>query len=65
MYGFTTKIRRWTFTDKFEDGVCYVELKDGDTIQYMTVKYQKWICIESGTLSDTRRISTEFILVKT
>ena len=23
-----------------EDGVCYVELKDGDTIQYMTVKYQ-------------------------
>ena len=34
------KNQRMDITDKFEDGVCYVELKDGDTIQYMTVKYQ-------------------------
>ena len=32
--------QKMDITDKFEDGVCYVELKDGDTIQYMTVKYQ-------------------------
>lgn len=34
------KNQKMDITDKFEDGVCYVELKDGDTIQYMTVKYQ-------------------------
>ena len=34
------KNQKIDITDKFEDGVCYVELKDGDTIQYMTVKYQ-------------------------
>ena len=33
------KNQKMDITDKFEDGVCYVELKDGDTIQYMTVKY--------------------------
>lgn len=28
-------------TDKFDDsGVCYVQLKDGDDILYMTIKYQ-------------------------
>lgn len=32
--------QKMDITDKFEDGVCYVKLKDGDTIQYMTVKYQ-------------------------
>ena len=34
------KNQKMDITDKVEDGVCYVELKDGDTIQYMTVKYQ-------------------------
>ena len=34
------KNQKMDITDKFEDGVCYVDLKDGDTIQYMTVKYQ-------------------------
>ena len=34
------KNQKMDITDKFEDGVCYVELKDGDTIQYMTVKYK-------------------------
>ena len=34
------KNQKMDITDKFEDGVCYVELKDGDKIQYMTVKYQ-------------------------
>ncbi len=34
------KNQKMDITDKFEDGVCYVELKDGDTIQYMTVKHQ-------------------------
>ena len=34
------KNQKMDITDKFEDGVCYVELKDGDTIPYMTVKYQ-------------------------
>ena len=34
------KNQKMDITDKFEDGVCYVKLKDGDTIQYMTVKYQ-------------------------
>lgn len=28
-------------TDQFdEDGICFLQLKDGDTVQYMTVKYQ-------------------------
>ena len=34
------KNQKMDITDKFEDGVCYVELKDGDSIQYMTVMYQ-------------------------
>lgn len=34
------KNQKMDITDKFEDGICYVELKDGDTIQYMTVRYQ-------------------------
>ena len=29
------KNQKMDITDKFEDGVCYVELKDGDTIQDM------------------------------
>lgn len=28
-------------TDKFNDGVCYVQIPDGDGTLYMTVKYQK------------------------
>ena len=27
-------------TDKFVDGVCYVQLQAGDEVQYMTIKYQ-------------------------
>lgn len=27
-------------TDKFEDGICYMELRVDDKIQYMTIKYQ-------------------------
>ena len=27
-------------TDKFEDGVCYVMVKDGEDIRYLTVRYQ-------------------------
>ena len=27
-------------TDKFEDGVCYVQLRDGGETKYLTVKYQ-------------------------
>ena len=26
-------------TDRFEDGICYVKLVDGDETQYVTVKY--------------------------
>lgn len=33
-------VMKLNITDKFEDGICYVQLKvDGDT-RYMTVKYQ-------------------------
>ena len=39
--------QKMDITDKFEDGVCYVELKDGDTIQYMTVKYQNGYALSS------------------
>ena len=28
-------------TDLFEDGVCYVQLKDGDGSLYMTIKYNR------------------------
>lgn len=35
-------------TDKFENGVCYVQLKDGGETKYLTVKYQNgYAC--SGT----------------
>lgn len=27
-------------TDKFEDGVCYVQLQIGEKTEYMTIKYQ-------------------------
>lgn len=27
-------------TDKFEDGVCFVQLKDGEDVRYLTVEYQ-------------------------
>ena len=27
-------------TDKFEDGICYIELQVDGKIQYMTIKYQ-------------------------
>ncbi len=27
-------------TDKFQDGVCYVQLKDGDKVLYLTVEEQ-------------------------
>ena len=33
------KSQKIDITDKFEDGICYVKLEDGDEIQYMTVKY--------------------------
>lgn len=33
-------------TDKFDDdGICYVQLKDGDKTLYLTVKYQNGYCI--------------------
>lgn len=28
-------------TDLFQDGVCYVQLKDGDEVRYLTVQYQE------------------------
>ncbi len=28
-------------TDKFNDGICYVQIPDGDGTLYMTIKYQK------------------------
>ena len=35
------RAQRIEITDKFDaDGVCYVQLKDGDDILYMTIKYQ-------------------------
>lgn len=33
------KNQKLDITDKFEDGVCYVKLEDGDESQYMTIKY--------------------------
>lgn len=42
-------------TDKFDDkGICYVQIKDGDEILYMTVKYQ-----EGYACSNDKYISPE------
>ena len=41
------KNQKMDITDKFEDGVCYVELKDEDRIRYMTVKYQNGYALSS------------------
>lgn len=39
-------------TDKFEDGVCYVQLKDGGETKYLTVKYQNgYACSDTAYIS--------------
>ncbi len=39
-------------TDKFEDGICYVKLDNGEKVLYMTVKYQ------NGYSTSTRKYVT-------
>ncbi|MDO5399448.1 MAG: hypothetical protein Q4F17_00515 [Eubacteriales bacterium] len=46
VYWFDQKIE---ITDKFEDGVCYVKLDNGEKTLYMTVKYQ------NGYATDTKK----------
>lgn len=31
-------------TDKFEDGICYLKVSNGDETLYMTIKYQDGWC---------------------
>lgn len=39
--------QQWDITDKFEDGICYIQIEIEGEIQYITVKYQNGYALSS------------------
>ena len=47
-------------TDRFQDGVCYVEVSNGDETLYMTVQYQNgWSASPHKYVEPAKRLSEE------
>ena len=46
------KDQKLDFTDRFEDGICYVKLTDGKDVKYLTIKYN-----DGYAMSDSKYVS--------
>ena len=46
------KDRKLDITDRFEDGICYVKLTDGNDVKYLTIKYN-----DGYAMSDSKYVS--------